>query len=216
VSSEPQPELYSPVRPAESFVAGLDLGQVGDFSAFAVMERSRAPDPTEPGQILAHYACVHLARWPLGTKYEVVAEDVAKLYAAPPLRESTLALDMTGVGRPVCEMVRREIKQTAHVRPITITAGTIPGWSGGAQTVPKRLLVSHLQVLLQSRRLKVAPSLPEAATLVKELETFKVKITASANETFEAWREGDHDDLVLAVALAVWVGENRREAKVWT
>jgi hypothetical protein len=31
-----------------------------------------------------------------------------------------------------------------------------------------------------------------------------VKITAAANETFAAWREGAHDDLVLAVALACW------------
>ena len=29
----------------------------------------------------------------------------------------------------------------------------------------------------------------------------------SGNETFESWRERDHDDLVLAVALAAWLGE---------
>jgi hypothetical protein len=27
------------------------------------------------------------------------------------------------------------------------------------------------------------------------------------HETHEAWREGDHDDLVLAVAMACWCGE---------
>jgi hypothetical protein len=42
---------------------------------------------------------------------------------------------------------------------------------------------------------------------VQELLAFRVKVTASANETFEAWRERDHDDLVLAVATAAWVGE---------
>jgi hypothetical protein len=31
-------------------------------------------------------------------------------------------------------------------------------------------------------------------------------VTAAANETFEAWRERDHDDLVLALALALYVG----------
>jgi hypothetical protein len=73
--------------------------------------------------------------------------------------------------------------------------------------VPKKELVASLQVLLQTRRLKVAKTLPEAATLVRELETFRVKVTEAANETFGAWREGQHDDLVLAVALAAWVGE---------
>lgn len=43
--------------------------------------------------------------------------------------------------------------------------------------------------------------------LVAELEAFRVKVTASANETFGAWRERDHDDLVLATALAAWAGE---------
>jgi hypothetical protein len=46
-----------------------------------------------------------------------------------------------------------------------------------------------------------------AATLVRELQNFQVKITAAANETFGVWRDGQHDDLVLAVALASWWGE---------
>lgn len=39
-----------------------------------------------------------------------------------------------------------------------------------------------------------------------ELGLFRVKVTLSANETFETWRERDHDDLVLALALALYVG----------
>ena len=39
------------------------------------------------------------------------------------------------------------------------------------------------------------------------MATFTTKITTSANETYEAWRERDHDDMVLAVALAIWLGE---------
>ena len=62
-------------------------------------------------------------------------------------------------------------------------------------------------MLLQTRRLRIAKSLPNTAILVRELETFKVKITELANESFGAWREGQHDDLVLAVAMAAWAGE---------
>jgi len=40
--------------------------------------------------------------------------------------------------------------------------------------------------------------------LARELETFQVKLTEAGNETFESWRERDHDDLVLAVALVCW------------
>ena len=41
----------------------------------------------------------------------------------------------------------------------------------------------------------------------QELLNFRVKITANANETFNA-REGTHDDLVLAVALPIWLASS--------
>jgi hypothetical protein len=69
--------------------------------------------------------------------------------------------------------------------------------------------VSVLQVLLGNRRLRVAEGLAEARTLQRELEAFKVKLTAAGNEQFESWRDRDHDDLVLAVALAAWAAESQ-------
>jgi hypothetical protein len=64
-----------------------------------------------------------------------------------------------------------------------------------------------LQVLLQTGRLKIARALPEAGVLVKEWLACHVKITTTAHDTDGAWRDGAHDDLVLAVALACWYGE---------
>jgi hypothetical protein len=46
--------------------------------------------------------------------------------------------------------------------------------------------------------------MPLAEVLSKEFLNFRVKITIAGNETFEAWRERDHDDLVFAVAFAAW------------
>jgi hypothetical protein len=66
-----------------------------------------------------------------------------------------------------------------------------------------------LQVLLQSRRLKVLETLPFAKELCSELQNFRVKITAAANETFASWREREHDDLVLATAMAGWYAERQ-------
>ena len=43
--------------------------------------------------------------------------------------------------------------------------------------------------------------------LVQELENFRAKVTAARQETLESWREGRHDDLILAVAVAAWLGE---------
>jgi hypothetical protein len=41
----------------------------------------------------------------------------------------------------------------------------------------------------------------------EELKNFRMKITAAANVSFEAWREGDHDDVVLAMALVCWAAQ---------
>jgi hypothetical protein len=42
---------------------------------------------------------------------------------------------------------------------------------------------------------------------MRGLGTFTVRITEAGNESFEAWREKDHDDLMLAVVLACWAAE---------
>lgn len=40
---------------------------------------------------------------------------------------------------------------------------------------------------------------------MKELIAYRVRITANAHDVYEPWREGAHDDLLLAVALACWL-----------
>jgi hypothetical protein len=96
---------------------------------------------------------------------------------------------------------------TCSFCPVTLTTGHEVTSGDSGLFVPKKELVSVLQVLLQLRRLRVARTLPDALLLVRELENFRVKVTTARTETFESWREGQHDDLVFAVALAAWVGE---------
>jgi hypothetical protein len=76
--------------------------------------------------------------------------------------------------------------------------------------VPKRDLVGALQVLIQTGRLRIAEGLRDARTLVDELLRFRVRINArTAHDSYGAWRECEHDDLVLALAVAVWRAERR-------
>jgi hypothetical protein len=53
---------------------------------------------------------------------------------------------------------------------------------------------------------RITESLPPAPVPAEELGLFRAKVTAAANETLEAWRERDRDDLVLALALALYAG----------
>ena len=75
--------------------------------------------------------------------------------------------------------------------------------------VPKRELVSTIQVLLQTKRLRIPSLLPEAQVLLEEMTNFQVKISLTGHDSYGAWREGTHDDLLLAVALACWAAEKK-------
>jgi hypothetical protein len=179
------------------FLMGVDLGQAKDYTAICVVKRQ---DPRPWG-----YHVVWLERMPLGTTYPQVVERIKVLLKTEPLRgDAALVVDGTGVGKAVVDLM---VTQGLTPLDVSIHGGEVVSVEGRHFRVPKRDLVAVLQVLLQSKRLLVAASLPEAGTLVKEMLDFKVKITEHANDTYSAWREGAHDDLVLAVAIACWFGE---------
>lgn len=188
------------------FFIGLDLGQAHDYSALAILER-HGSYKTDKGTWLFH--CRYLKRWPLRTPYPVIVADTASIVNDPQLQQGsakrTLAIDATGVGAPIVDLFKRE-KIAAKLKAIQITGGDSVNSDNFVTRVPKRDLVSTVQVALQNDRLKIAKSLPDAATLTSELQNFQVKITDTAHDTYGAWREGTHDDLVLAVALALWTG----------
>jgi hypothetical protein len=148
----------------------------------------------------------HLQRFELGTKYTDVVDSVAALVRSEPLRRmpAVLLVDKTGVGAAVLDSF-------THAR-IGAVAITLHGGSSVTRDpqrvgfrVPKRDLVTVTQVLLQNGRLQVAAGLPEAETLKKELLNFRVKIDPkTAHDSYEHWRESEHDDLVLAVSMAAW------------
>ena len=202
-------------------IIGLDLGQTRDFTALAVLEKSPLFDPKgylvrDPdGRLLDVYDCVHLGRYPLGTSYPAIVADVAALTRRSELKPArgdslALAIDQTGVGGAVVDMFRQE-KMPAEVVGVMITSGSGSRWEEGGKKafVSKIELVGLVQAGLQTGRLKIVPSLKFASLLQAELLNFQVKITPAANETFGTWREGQHDDLVLAVAMAAWLGEHQ-------
>jgi hypothetical protein len=188
------------------FALGLDLGQVRDHSGIVVVERiaQKWDDDLEACiQLQApEYRVRHVERLALGTTYPDVVDRVEELLNDPLLADRTrLVIDGTGVGVPVMNMFQQRGRS---LLPVMITGGDSTTYAGRIVRVPKRNLVSVLQVLFQSHRLKIAAGVDERDTLLRELANFSAKITIAAHDTFEAWREGQHDDLVLALALACW------------
>jgi hypothetical protein len=187
-----------------SYTVGVDLGQSVDPTAIAIVRASPVSDDEDPDPL---FQVGYLERLPLNTPYPGVIGHVARLLAHPNLQpdriEPELVIDFTGVGRPVFDMF-----QSKGLSPIGvgITAGdTIIKDEKDSRIwkVPKIILISGLQAVLHDGRLKIQKELADAPALVSELQDLRATVTDSGYWKFGA-REGKHDDLVLALAIAVW------------
>ncbi len=143
-------------------ISGVDLGQQRDPTAICVVERGYVPagplynaeyyhrgewiySAREP--VSLEYHVRHLERPALGTCYVGVVECILELLQSLGDRELALAVDTTGVGRPVADMLRarlemwlRSYRQTRLMTGwITITGGdSVTKAEGGGLRVPKK------------------------------------------------------------------------------
>lgn len=205
---------YFAVKPVSHYAVGLDLGTVNDYTAMSAVEYFRAPIPVgapnwmdcELRQRLSapQYRVRDLRRFKLGLSYVAIAHEVLKLMIGP-LRGAPLIVDSTGVGRPVCDLL--EECGLKNMLRVLITSGHAESrgdrdeWQ--TRHIPKQLLISNLQAAFHLGELRIAPQLAEAKTLGKELTDFRASRTEAGNLSLNA-RSGQHDDLVLSVALAAY------------
>jgi hypothetical protein len=201
-----EPEL----KLEKSLFCGVDLGQSRDYSALAIVECVRTI--TNGRAEITKLDCRYLKRWRLRTAYPQIVKDVVQLVNSldPSLSseggQPVLAVDKTGCGAAVVDLFQAE-KINAELRPVIITGGSKVTIEDGTYRIPKRDLVSAVVVFLQNRVLKIASQLPEAETLTRELANFKAKISDAGNDSYGAgddWRTGNNDDLILALAMALW------------
>ena len=228
MNTDPHEHHRVHVDPREHrYVLGFDVGQANDYSAVVIVHSYRSwhedeRDPFAQPVEKRHHDLVHAERFreiPYPEQIRRVAERFREVeqHAKLNYRDAwtSLVVDATGVGKPILDALRE-----AGLRPrgVLITGGETASSGDGIDRVPKRVLATTMQVALQSGRLRIAQELPAADLLEKELRGFRVKITLTGHAKFGndlgAWREADHDDLVLATALAVWTLENRKRASL--
>jgi hypothetical protein len=206
------------------YVLGVDLGQVHDYTAATVVEvlhtepederhrqlvfEARRKGLPPPALAPPVYHARHLERW-RGLTYPRITAEVKWLMGTLP-GPATLVVDGTGVGRAVVDGMR---EAGLTPKPVTITSGmSVNRGAGGYFRVPKVDLVGVVAVLLQAERLKIARQLSLTPILAEELRTFEVRHGALGRDSFgvaASWRQDAHDDLVLALACALWWAERR-------
>lgn len=160
---------------------GVDLGQASDPTAIAIADGSDFR---------------HLERVPLGTPYPQVCERIGSICGALP--GARLVVDGTGGGRAVVDSL-----EAAGLSPIvvTITSGKKERREGSRIWIPKALLLRPLIAGLEDGSIRIAATLTLAGALMKELRAFQVVRGERGHLAFNG--KGEHDDLVIAAALAV-------------
>lgn len=197
-----------PLNPQNSYYIGLDLGQVNDYSTFAIIQ--------DLGD--SRRAVVHLERY-REELYPVIARRAAALLLEPKLyRQSELIVDATGVGPAVVDVL---VEQGVRFIPVKIHGGENENErvevATGLDTmyIPKANIIFSLLTCFQTDRLDIA-DLPLSPILVDELVNFQLKQSIATGHVTFSHREGEHDDLLLAAGLATWCAERMGSSTVTT
>lgn len=165
------------------------------------------------------YTITTLHRYPLKYDTQELRESVQRLISSPQVQDAggiRIAADGTSMQKAIVQSLQYGELQLRDVHDITGVAITTGGGeskgSEGFRNVSKTKLVGLAKHLLGLGRLRINPHLPHAGLLVDELRNFLPKETPAGNIVWEAnTREGKHDDLILATALALWLAAQGRE-----
>ena len=204
-----------------NIIISADIGQRQDYTAISVIKSYVREMPlTLPGydeetQFSAYdryttYEVVALERWQ-GQRYNTALDRIEWIRDHPKLllEEKEILIDVTGLGAPLAEEARdRDIDFTG----IYITGGMQVSNTDGAYYVPRTDLINALVVVVETQRIKISGAIKKKLLdiLRKELSSLRIKRNReTAKESFETWREGDHDDMVLSLAQAIWLAEKQ-------
>ncbi|TET97740.1 MAG: hypothetical protein E3J23_08660 [Candidatus Stahlbacteria bacterium] len=195
----------------------MDLGSENDYAAMGILERiEKIRDPNIPTvnsrpirsekiMVVSELHLKYLTRIPLKTTYPKICEMIKATVENPRyVGDIQLVVDRTGIGIPIMQIMY--LYDLAPIG-ISITSGNSANSTKHGYNVPKRDIVTALVAAWQSGRFKMPPpeKMPIIETFVEELQGFKMKIDQkTGHDSYEAWLEKIHDDLVLAIGLGVW------------
>jgi hypothetical protein len=194
------------------YFAGLDIGQLSDYTALAVMERVHLYETHLDVETQIEHRLVHLMRFELGTPYPEVVDRLGGFFSREPLIGKTrLAVDATGVGLAVFQDLKKARLPVRELLPVLITAGSQTNKESGIWRVPKRDLVHPLRVRFEEKSIKIPRGLSHLEALSEELLGYEMRVSQrTGHDSYSNDpRETPHDDLVLATALAYWSMSHR-------
>ena len=199
---------------ANHHIISLSLGTVAEPSAL-VMVQPRTEFSQSGGERWArdsknYFDVTWIERFPAGRPIPAVVARACELISDKRLADNyPLLLDITSTGAaPARAFEGRGIYPVL----VDLTNTAAAEQSGSAMRVPLRDVIGAAQVVLQTARLKVASELELAGTLVADLTAFDAKPVARNMDL----RGGRNADLVFALAVALWWGDNLTWGDKWS
>lgn len=196
----------------QRMIVGIDLGtQIDNTAVTVIHEVIRPLDMWGPDQrqliSAPERAIVAAYRLRLGLDYSKIADHIVSLRENPALMgDATVAIDLTGLGRPVASLLRE--RGFSDFVGVVITSGdNAREVSFDEWRVAKSYLVGGLSAALSQAKLLAAEGLPDATELRRQLEDYQIEVTASGHVTANA-AAGSHDDMVISTALAWFAAEH--------
>ena len=177
------------------FFVGVDLGQRGSPTAIVLVERfDEQPafnDMLRGKGPRRRYIVRQAERVPLGTPYSDVIERLKQMTTRIAQHGTCIVVvDESGGGIPVVEAMKKELD--CRIIPIMITSGN----SATGTTVPRDVLITKLQVMIEREELEIAAACRDIEALTRELAHLTLTRKSSNSE--------EPDDLALGLTLAVW------------
>jgi hypothetical protein len=110
------------------YFAGLDIGQLSDYSALAIMEQVYKYEDHLDIETQVEHRLVHLMRFELGTPYPKVVDTLMEFFSREPLASRTrLTVDATGVGLAVFQDLKKARLPVREILPVLLPCSMVAG-----------------------------------------------------------------------------------------
>lgn len=176
-----------------NYIMGVDFGKVHDNSVIVVIHE----DPRTKEAIVDYVKIIYSKYH--GKEYEDIKNDIIDIVMA--FNPTTIVPDATGMGEPIVETMSKDLIRAGWYGKIYSNKKNRLGFIFDMKSKPD--LIDNLSQYFSRSLIKVPPETePDIDVLKNELLSFSYEMTQSNYIKYGVQIE--HDDTVIALALALW------------
>jgi hypothetical protein len=188
-----------------TIILALDPAQLHDWSALAAIDMKYVPKGVLGNDGRYEYDLIAMNR-KQALPYDQIVEWVIKTLKNPAFNAQgppKFLLDATGVGVAINDMFRAKGQRPIAV---TITTGNTLTRIGSDAHLGKARLFGKFLGALDSGKVHVNPDMPIWPLVEREMLSFRAEMSTQGRVKMEA-EQGENDDMLFALAMCVWYGE---------